>query len=246
MANSGLNRRELLSAGVAIGSIAVSTQPLDARSISGGVPWEPSKASAPEPALTDAPRASFFTDDERAFIDAAVSRLIPADDLGPGAKETGVTAFLDRQLAGSYGNAQRWYMQGPWNEGTPSQGYQSRLTPAQSYRAAIKAIDAYCRKTFGNKAFAALVENQQDEVLTKLEKGEIELEGVKSKTFFEDFLQNTIEGFFSDPIYGGNRDMAGWKLIGFPGAHYDYRDYVSKHGQKLTLSPVGLKAIAPT
>jgi gluconate 2-dehydrogenase gamma chain len=54
------------------------------------------------------------------------------------------------------------------------------------------------------------------------------------------FLQNVIEGFFSDPIYGGNRDMVGWKLIGFPGARYDYRPYVSKHNQKLALEPVGI------
>ena len=143
--------------------------------------------------------------------------------------------FLDRQLAGSYGKARTWYMQGPWSEGTPSQGNQSRLTPAQTYRAAIKAIDSYCQKTFSNKTFAQLAEKQQDDVLTHLEKGEIELEGVKGKSFFEAFLQNTLEGFLSDPIYGGNRDMVGWKLIGFPGTRYDYRDYVSKHGEKLAL-----------
>ena len=53
-------------------------------------------------------------------------------------------------------------------------------------------------------------------------------------------LQNTIEGFFSDPIYGGNRDMIGWKLIGFPGAHYDYRSYVKNHNERLSLAPVGI------
>jgi gluconate 2-dehydrogenase gamma chain len=53
-------------------------------------------------------------------------------------------------------------------------------------------------------------------------------------------MQNTVEGFFSDPLYGGNKDMAGWKLIGFPGARYDYRPYVSRHGEKLDLEPVGI------
>jgi hypothetical protein len=66
-------------------------------------------------------------------------------------------------------------------------------------------------------------------------------DGVKAKAFFELLLQNTPEGFFSDPIYGGNRDMVGWKLIGFPGARYDYRPYVDKHGAQLDLPPVGLK-----
>jgi len=243
MATFDVNRRKLLSAGVALGSVAVSASTTtQARSIAGAVPWEPDQAAAPPAALAGtSPPASFFTASERAFIDAAVSRLIPQDELGGGAKEAGVTVFLDRQLAGSYGKARTWYMQGPWSEGTPSQGNQSRLTPAQTYRAAIKAIDSYCQKTFSNKTFAQLAESQQDEVLTHLEKDEIELEGVKAKSFFEALLQNTLEGFLSDPIYGGNRDMVGWKLIGFPGTRYDYRDFVSKHGEKLALTPVGLK-----
>jgi gluconate 2-dehydrogenase gamma chain len=241
MASFDVNRRKLLSAGVAIGSVAVSGTTTHARNITGTVPWEPDQAAAPAAALADAsPPVSFFTASERAFVDAATSRLIPQDELGGGAKEAGVTIFLDRQLAGSYGKASTWYMQGPWSEGTPSQGNQSRLTPAQTYRAAIKAIDSYCQKTF-NKTFAQLAEKQQDEVLTQLEKGDIELEGVKAKSFFEALLQNTLEGFLSDPIYGGNRDMVGWKLIGFPGTRYDYRDYVSKHGERLALAPVGLK-----
>src|SRR5665213_211873 len=244
MASDGVSRRGLLSVGVAIGSVAVSGRPTEARSIRGDVPWEPAEAAAPAVALPSTPLpAVFFTSDERAFVDAAVSRLIPKDELGAGAKEAGVTTFLDRQLAGSYGKARTWYMQGPWSEGTPSQGNQSRLTPAQTYRAAIKSIDTYCSKTFKGKEFVQLPENEQDEILSQLEKGGIELEGVKSKSFFEAFLQNTLEGFWSDPVYGGNHDMVGWKLIGFPGTRYDYRDYVSKHGEKLALAPVGLKSL---
>ena len=72
--------------------------------------------------------------------------------------------------------------------------------------------------------------DDQDKVLTGIEKGETDLPGVNGESFFGMLLQNTVEGFFCDPIYGGNRDMAGWKLIGFPGARYDYRDYVGKHG----------------
>jgi gluconate 2-dehydrogenase gamma chain len=202
------------------------------------VPWSAGEADAPQPLGSEAPR--FFDTQERAFIDAAVERLIPEDNLGPGAREVGVTTFIDSQLAGSYGRAETWYMQGPWSDGTDTQGYQSRLTPAQMYRAAIKAIDDECRRAEG-KSFAELAPDHQDALLSKLEKGEIELAGVKAKSFFELLLQNTLEGFFSDPIYGGNRDMAGWKLIGFPGARYDYRPYVDKHGMQLDLQPVGLK-----
>jgi gluconate 2-dehydrogenase gamma chain len=246
MNSAGVNRRNLLTAGVAVGSAAVSAAvlggPAESRSITGGMPWDTSLTAAPSPAVPGALAPSaFFTSEERTFIDAAVARFIPADELGPGAKEAGVTTFIDRQLAGAFGQAQTWYMQGPWGEGTASQGFQSRLTPAQMYRAAIKAIDAHCRQAFGNKAFAALSADDQDKVLAGLEKGETDLQGVNGKSFFEAFLQNTVEGFFSDPIYGGNREMVGWKLIGFPGARYDYRDYVGKHGEKFPLPPVGLK-----
>ena len=78
-------------------------------------------------------------------------------------------------------------------------------------------------------------------MLKGIEGGDVKLKDVDGKAFFTLFLQNTIEGFFSDPIYGGNRDMVGWKLLGFPGARYDYRPYVKKHNQKLGLAPVGIK-----
>lgn len=210
----------------------------DARTISGDVPWAPGTASNPKAPEGDGYR--YFTATEAAFVEAAVARLIPADELGPGAKEAGAAYFIDRQLMGAFGNAASWYMQGPWSDGEETQGYQSRMTPAQLYRAAIKAIDQHCRDNFNGKSFSALDPDQQDKVLTGLEKGDIKLDAVKSKSFFEVFLQNTIEGFFSDPLYGGNRDMVGWKLIGFPGARYDYRPYVKQHNTKLSLAPVGI------
>ena len=235
MAPVSVSRRKFLSAGAAA-SVAGGAQ---ARSISGEVPWSPGTADAPQPIASTTPQ--FLAQQEWAFIDAAVARLIPTDNLGPGAREAGVTPFIDAQLAGSYGSAETWYMQGPWPQGTDTQGYQSRLTPAQMYRAAIRAIDEECRRRYEGKPFAELAPERQDEFLSGLERGEIELTGVKAKSFFELLLQNTLEGFFSDPIYGGNRDMVGWKLIGFPGARYDYRPYVDKHGAQLDLPPVGLK-----
>jgi gluconate 2-dehydrogenase gamma chain len=73
-----------------------------------------------------------------------------------------------------------------------------------------------------------------------MEKGPIQLEGANAKGFFEMLLSNTREGFFADPVYGGNRDMVGWKMIGFPGARYDYRDWVEKHNQPYPLPPVAI------
>jgi len=241
MSSSGLSRRTLLTAGAvgaASAALTAAPQPAEARTYSGEMPWSPSSADAPVP--VEPGPYEFFTPDEAAFIEAAVSRLIPNDDLGPGAKEAAVPHFLDRQMLGEYGRAERWYMLGPWRPGTATQGYQSRMTPAQLYRFAIKAIDDHLKQANG-KVFAQLSADQQDKVLTDLEHGKIELANVSGKAFFDVLLQNTIEGFFSDPIHGGNRDMVGWKLIGFPGARYDYRPYVDKHNQKLDLPPVSIQ-----
>src|SRR3954451_21561138 len=137
------------------------------------MPWAPDTADAPR-AIEPGPY-QFFSPEEAKFIEAAVERLIPADELGPGAKEVGVPTFIDRQLAGEYGQAQRWYMLGPWRPGTETQGYQSRLTPAQLYRFAIKAIDGYVREREGGNSFAQLSPERQDALLGQLEKDEIKL-----------------------------------------------------------------------
>jgi len=226
------------TAGIA-GAAAVHDGELGApaRTIKGGVPWTEGTADAP-PSLSGTD-FKFFTPEERAFIEGAVARLIPNDDVGPGAVEAGVPFFIDRQLAGPFGRGDHYYLAGPWKKGVPEQGYQSRFSPAQLYRAAIKSIDRYTSKQFGGKQFANLNESDRDKILKGLESGSIELDdGVDAKTFFAMLLQNTKEGYFSDPIYGGNKDMAAWKMIGFPGAHYDYSAWVTRHGEKVPFEPV--------
>jgi len=235
-----LSRRRLLTAGAVITAVPVVTAAAAAATLGGSdVPFKEGQANAPLAADTTS-SWNWFTDAEAAFVSAAVARLIPADDLGPGALEAGVPTFIDRQLAGAYGRGERWYMQGPWSPGLPTQGYQTRLTPAGLYRAAIKAIDAAVVRESRGASFSKLAAADQDAFLHRLEKGEVALDGVDAKAFFEQLLQNTLEGFWSDPIYGGNKDMAGWKLIGFPGARYDNSDFVAQHGQKYPLPPVGL------
>ena len=182
----------------------------------------------------------YLTQPEVRFLDAAVARLIPADELGPGAKEAGVTYFIDRQLVSVWGTHGRNYRMGPWPEGTPQQGFQSRLTPQEIYRAAIRESNIHCGKQYG-KAFEFLAPQQQDQVLQGLEDGKIELESLTSKLFFGLLLRNTVEGFFADPIYGGNRDKIGWKLIGFPGvAAATYNDHIDKHNVPYRVEPVSI------
>ncbi|HEY3800874.1 MAG TPA: gluconate 2-dehydrogenase subunit 3 family protein [Caulobacteraceae bacterium] len=212
---------------------------LAAETIAGsGPPWTPDTAASPQ-SVDAANRYDFFTAVEAAFIEAASERMIPKDELGPGAVEAGVPIFIDRQLAGDFGKATNWYMQGPWATGAPTQGYQSRYTPAQMYRAAIGAIDQATQQASG-AAFAKLNGDDQDAFLKRLASGDQQLEGVDAKSYFKLLLQNVMEGFFSDPLYGGNRGMAGWKLIGFPGARYDLTAYVSQYGKPFPLPPVGI------
>lgn len=182
---------------------------------------------------------AFFTEAEYQFVEAATMRLIPSDDEGPGAKEAMIVVFIDWQMAGAYGRAETWYMQGPWKKGTEQQGYQLKLTPAQLYRTAIRNVEAYCQQEY-KQSFALLTSEQQDTVLHSLEKGAIELADIEAKQFFDLLLQNTIEGFFADPMYGGNRYFTGWRMIGFPGPRYNYVDEIERYGERYALPTVGL------
>jgi gluconate 2-dehydrogenase gamma chain len=116
--------------------------------------------------------------------------------------------------------------------GVPSQGYQLPLTPAQLYRAGIAATNAHCRKTYG-KPFDRLDEKQREEVLVALSTGKLTFDnGLPARVFWTTVYQTVMEGMFSDPIYGGNRNKAGWKLIGFPGVLALYHDEVEKWRDK--------------
>ncbi len=158
----------------------------------------------------------YLTQPEIRFLDAAIGRLIPADELGPGAKEADVTFYIDQQLCSVWGTHGRNYRSGPWLDGTPQQGFQSRLTPQEIYRAGIRETNQHCAKQHG-KNFEFLAAAQQDEVLQAIEHDKVELASLSGKLFFDLLWRNTEEGFFADPLYGGNRDKVGWKLLGFPG-----------------------------
>lgn len=229
-------RRGILTGTLA--SLLLSLIPARARTIAGKLPWHPSAGTPPVPVHPGG--WEFFTGEEGRAIEALVDRLIPPDPKFPGGKEAGCAVFIDRQLAGPYGSADGLYMRAPFTEGTPQQGLQSSKTPAEQYRAALAALDKHCRATQSGTAFAALSDEQKDKIIGDLEKGDLHLEGVQGPQFFDQLLQNTKQGFFADPVYGGNRDMAGWKMIGFPGARYDYRDWVERHNEPYPLPPVSI------
>ena len=234
--SSVLSRRLLLTSAAAFVVVGAATG--HARTVAGALPWEPRTATPPAP-VRPGPWM-FFTSDEAALVEAAVDRLIPRDERGPGGKDAGCAVFIDRQLAGPYGGAAGLYMKPPFMPGAATQGYQMPDAPAARYRAGLKALVEYVKATFSGKSFSELAPGDQDKVLAGLETGSITLKDVKGAEFFALLLQNTQEGFFADPIYGGNRDMSGWKLVGFPGARYDYRDWVDRHNEVYPLPPVSI------
>ncbi|MCL1142171.1 gluconate 2-dehydrogenase subunit 3 family protein [Shewanella gaetbuli] len=178
---------------------------------------------------------------EVTFLTAATARLIPSDANTPGALEADVTNFIDKALASPWGGGSDMYVSGPWKPGTPEQGYQLKFTPSELYRTALTAINK--QLAAANTPFDKMTQTQQDAYLTKLESGSVDLDGVPSAIFFSMLLQNTIEGFLADPSYGGNKDMLGWKAIGFPGAYVSWYDLADKHGINLdsrTANPISM------
>jgi gluconate 2-dehydrogenase gamma chain len=234
-----LGRRKLL-AGTATAALLACTRTSSARVIEGGLPnWTPGAASPPEP-VQPGPW-QFLTPEEAADVEALVDRLIPPDPRTPGGKDAGCAVFIDRQLAGPYGAARGLYMRPPFDEGAPSNmGPQSPLTPAMRYRRSLAALDQHCTSAFAGKHFHQLSADQQDKLIHDMQSNALKLGDVSGKAFFEQLLQNTREGFFADPIYGGNRDMVAWKMIGFPGTRYDYRDWVDQHNKKYPRPPVSI------
>jgi gluconate 2-dehydrogenase gamma chain len=204
-----------------------------------GSPHQPG-AGAPGTAGAAPPTAyTFFKPDEARFIEAAVARLIPADANGPGAVEAGVPHYLDRQLGGAWGAGERLYRSGPWQQGVPGQGYQLPFTPAELFHNALRAIGEDIQRR-RNTSFERLPGAEQDAYLQSLQTGQQSLNGVPANTFFESLLGLTIEGFFSDPIYGGNKDMAAWKMIGFPGAYASFYHEVDQYGMLFTRPPMSI------
>ena len=169
----------------------------------------------------------FFDESEALIIAAAAARIFPSDDAGPGAREAGVAIYIDRQLAGPYGLDRFRYTQGPFEDAPWELGYQGKATPRDIYRDALKNL----------KDFDRLQPEQQDEILHQIE----------SSLFFSLLRQNTIEGMFCDPIHGGNVDMVGWQLIGFPGPRMSNYDDIDKHfGEAFRPKPVSLSQVTGT
>ena len=166
----------------------------------------------------------FFTEAEALVVAAAAARIFPSDESGPGAHEAGVVIYIDRQLAGPYGRDRFRYSQPPFEEAAPEFGYQGKEPPRQIYREGLKLLEG----------FDLLSPESQDQALRAIE----------SSVFFSLLRQNTIEGMFCDPLHGGNVDMVGWQLVGFPGPRMSNVDEVDKfYGEAFRPKPSSLAQV---
>jgi gluconate 2-dehydrogenase gamma chain len=230
MENDGFDRRAFLKSAVAGGAAAAAVN----------LP-QPAQAQPAAAAATANAGYAFLNPEEAAFVEALVDHMVPADALTPKGTDMGLNIFIDRALAGGWGKGDRLYMQGPWKQGTPSQGYQLPLTPSQLYRTGIAAANAHCVKTY-KKTFDQITEGQREEFLLALQAGKVTFEnGPPARVFFTTAYQSVMEGMFADPIYGGNKNKAGWKLIGFPGVIAVNHQNVEKYRDKpFPNNPVGI------
>lgn len=169
----------------------------------------------------------------------ATERIYPEDANGPGAIGLGVPYFIDKQLAGEFGSNAKDYMRGPAQEIKGINTYQTLMNRGEVFIEGLRKINAVSEELHEAKFFS-IEDEQKDAILQDLIDEKIELVGVSSGTFFNLLRQMTIEGAYSDPLYGGNKDMQGWKMKEHPGIRSSYFDLIdSEKFEKL--DPVSLK-----
>jgi gluconate 2-dehydrogenase gamma chain len=194
-----ISRRDLLRGAGMAGAAAVFPGALQGLAEGEG---EILPGDAPGRALLASPPsrgtlAGNLTVEEAEILDAMIARLIPADDLGPGAREAGAIDFIDRELGGALAGSR------------------------EAYRSGLAALDAYAQTSKGGP-FSGLSEADQDALLMDVQSGDADgatpgFEG-SSASFFNMVRGHTWQATFGDPYYGGNREHIGWRLIGYPGA----------------------------
>jgi len=229
MAENDVPRRSFLKGAGAAGAFA-------ATAVTGALP-RPAEAQIAAPAKPQAEPMLTLTATEAEFLSAAYDMIIPADQLSPSGTDCGLVTYIDRQLAGAWGNGARMYRNGPFLPSKPDYGYQLPLTPREFFAAGIKAANAWTTKTYG-KEFDRMPPPDRVAALTAMEQGKAEFAGFDSKLFFEAVLQSAMEGFFADPMYGGNRNKVSWRMVGYPGLPATWASKAEAlRGKKVSIEP---------
>jgi len=224
MADATIPRRKfLLGAGVASTAVAAG---LASRTEAQTPAATPTAAPSNEP-VTYLTLSAL----EAAFLSAVADAMIPADELSPSGTDCGVVVFVDRQLAGSFGGGAKLYRSGPFRKGKPEHGYQLPLTPREFIGVGIAATNDWVRKAHG-KDFHRLNPKEREDALKALEAGKAALGTFDGREFFDALLTLVMEGFLADPIHGGNRNKAAWKMIGYPGLPALYANSIDEYRHK--------------
>ena len=227
-----LSRRKFIkNSGIAVGGLAVGG------ALGSVIPWKKEtgnqgieKGAKGEKNYNQA--LMNFTQAEFKVIDAATERIFPKDDKAPGASDLGVAFYIDHQLAGSYGFNARDYMEAPFFHGEEVQGYQGRMKRREIFKIGIRELQNYSHEKF-DKGFTELEADQQDEILKDFAEDNMNLSTVSASGFFNLLRSATLEGLYSDPLYGGNVDMDGWKMRNYPGNQMSYKDIIEKDFQEI-------------
>ena len=223
MADNLIERRRFLAgAGTAVAAGLAADRPTPAEAQDKHA--LAASAPPPEPTLV-------LTATEADFIAAAADTIIPADELSPSGSECGIVTFIDRQLASAWGGGAKSYRSGPFVKGKPEQGYQLSLTPLEFFQIGIAEANAWSVRTNG-KEFDRLSPAERATALKAMEEGKADFRGLPSRAFFAQLLALTMQGFFSDPVYGGNRNKASWAMLGFPGLPATYADKIDEYRDK--------------
>jgi gluconate 2-dehydrogenase gamma chain len=228
MAKQHDEARRAFLVGAAVGAGAVAGATLVPGSLAQAQEARPAgpPSAAPAPAAHQhggggAGLGAFFNTDDAATVSAFAERLMPGAPGLPGARDADVLNYIDLALAGAYADQQDFYRRG------------------------LASLEAYCRKTY-QAPFSRLTAAQQDEVVTALESGKAsEFSWPAATAFFNTLRTHTMEGMFADPVYGGNRNFAGWKLAGFPGGQLEFTaEDMASSGPFTRLPIVGLQSKA--
>ncbi|MFA7745325.1 gluconate 2-dehydrogenase subunit 3 family protein [Salinicoccus roseus] len=187
-----------------------------------------------------AARTFFSRSEDFATLAAATERIYPEDDNGPGAIQLGVPYFIDRQMYGFWGQNSQDYSYGPFDPTSDTHGFQAKLNRGEVFLAGLRRLQELSMEEH-DQAFADLDGGAQDELLRSFESGDVEIRGVRPETFFSLLRNATIEGVYSDPAYGGNKDMQGWKMIEYPGPRMGWAEDIESE-EFMSLDPEGLRS----
>ena len=190
--------------------LLVGSSKAHARIIKGELPWEPTGGNPPAAAKLGLWK--FFSGEEDRAMEALADRLIPPDSETPGGKDSGSAVFVDRQLAGAYGEQDGLYVRPPFQAGAKNQGHQSEAGPRELYRKGLAALDRASRARHSGKSFADLSDAEKDALLQSLESGDLKLDGADGKAFFDAGDQGRADGLlcrsdlWRQPRYGRLED----------------------------------------